>query len=74
MFGFTGDKTGANLPAELRPWTQSSSRGVIETRPSTMKGWEFGSSDPVVAAVERDGFYVARSETLSRRAGIPWVN
>jgi hypothetical protein len=32
-----------------------------------------GSSAPVLAAIELDGFYVARSETLSRLTGIPWL-
>jgi hypothetical protein len=76
VFGFTSDETGGRLPAELGPWTwtRSGERGTLETESDTETPAGHGSSDPMMAAIERDGFYVARSETLSRLTGIPWVN
>jgi hypothetical protein len=74
VFDFTSDKRGANLPADLAPWTRSGEGCAVETGPDIAVLAGGGSSDPVVSAIEHGGFYVARSETISRRTGIPWVN
>jgi hypothetical protein len=71
VFGFTGDEAGGNLPADLGPWTRSGN--VIETGLGGLASGGVGSSELVFAAIEKDGFYVARSETISRNNGIPWV-
>jgi hypothetical protein len=71
VFGFTGDETGKNLPRDLGPWTRSGN--ALETGPSGTASGGIGSSELVFAAIEKDGFYVARSETISRNTGIPWV-
>jgi hypothetical protein len=74
VFGFTSDETGANLPADLGPWIRSTEGCTVETGPDIVTLSGGGSSDPVVSAIENGGFYVARSETITHRAGIPWVN
>ncbi|HEY0183127.1 MAG TPA: hypothetical protein VGC09_10000 [Rhodopila sp.] len=66
VLGFTADGTGANLPAEFAPWSRQADAGEA--------GAGIGSSEPVKAAIDRDGFYVATSETISRSTGIPWVS
>jgi hypothetical protein len=71
---FASDMSGANLPAAYAPWTRSGEGCAVETGPDIAALAGGGSSDPVVSAIERGGFYVARSETISRRTGIPWVN
>ena len=65
IFAFTADETGSNLPAGLAPWTLAHQGSALATGPVTA----IGVSDPVVAAVERDGFYIARSETFSHSIG-----
>jgi hypothetical protein len=60
VFGFTADPTGANLPAEFAPWQRSGSGTAAQAYAgSSLDG--LAASDPVVKAVERDGFYLARS-------------
>ena len=60
MFGFTADPTGANLPAEFAPWQKSGEATAAQAyADSSLDG--LAASDPVVKAVERDGFYLARS-------------
>ena len=60
VFGFTADASGGNLPGELGPWRRA---GVGTAARSYAGGSLDGlaSSDPVIKAVERDGFYLARS-------------
>lgn len=72
VFGFTADEAGNNLPSEFSPWLEPGNGGETETSlgSSMMRD---GSSGPIFTAIQRDGFYVARSETLSRATGIPWV-
>jgi hypothetical protein len=55
VFGFTADPAGSNLPAALGPWQQADagSLGV------GLEG--LAMFDPVIQAVERDGFFLARS-------------
>lgn len=72
VFGFTGDAAGVNLPAELGPWTAAGAGGPLGTGPGD-RIISYGHSGPIFVAIQRDGFYVARSETLSRDVGIPWV-
>jgi hypothetical protein len=72
VFGFTGDETGANLPAGFGPWTPAEAGGALETRPAD-RSIRYGQTGPIFVAIQRDGFYVARSETLSRDSGVPWV-
>jgi hypothetical protein len=72
VFGFTADETGSNLPAALAPWIKSREDTSLDTGlGNTMM--RDGQSGPIFAAMQKDGFYVARSETLSRDTGIPWV-
>jgi hypothetical protein len=74
VFGFTNDETGANLPADLAPWTRAGEGCEVETGPDIAVLAGVGSSDPVVSAIEHGGFYVARGETISRRTSLSWVN
>jgi hypothetical protein len=52
IFGFTEDPDGANLPAEHAPW-EAVGRGAMP-----ISGGD--SSDPVVAAITRDGYCVRK--------------
>jgi hypothetical protein len=58
IFGFTSDPAGCNLPDELGPWCKAGNSAQIYAGTS-LDG--LASSDPVRKAVERDGFYLARS-------------
>ena len=70
VFGFTPDATGMNLPAEYGPWIAL--KGAMEVVPTaSLVG--VGASGPVFAGIERDGFYVARSDVITRMTGIPTV-
>ncbi|HTW72351.1 MAG TPA: hypothetical protein VME47_20885 [Acetobacteraceae bacterium] len=79
MVGFTVDVAGANLPAALAPWsawtawTASEEEAAIETSPEASDPATAGASAAAIAAIERDGFYVARAETIAHMTGIPWV-
>ena len=76
LVGFTVDATGANLPADLAPWTAwtpSEAEAAIETEPDAAAATDIGPSAPALAAIERDGFHVLRAETIGRMTGIPWV-
>ena len=69
--GYTADASGVNLPSALGPWMRSE-KGPLEIDPDTSAPG-IGASGPVIAGVERDGFYVARSETIERMTGVPSV-
>jgi hypothetical protein len=60
VFGFTADPTGTNLPAEFAPWQKSGGGTAAQAYAGgSLDG--LAASDPVVKAVQRDGFYLARS-------------
>jgi hypothetical protein len=60
VFGFTADPTGANLPDEFAPWQKSGDAIAAQAYAnSSFDG--LAASDPVVKAIERDGFYLALS-------------
>ena len=65
VFGFTADPTGSNLPAELGPW-QSAGAGTAATSYAGTSLDGLATSDPVMRAVERDGFYLAHSGVIGR--------
>ena len=70
VFGFTADPAGANLPAELGPWHKSGTGTAAQSYAgSSLDG--LASSDPVIKAVERDGFYLARSGLTISSAAEP---
>jgi hypothetical protein len=71
ILGFTYDKRGANLPIELGPWTRAGRGAAIEAGPSRGALTGTRSSGSMIAAIEKDGFYIAHSETFSRDTGIP---
>jgi hypothetical protein len=56
VFGFTGDRTGANLPAVFAPWYSVNSRKML---PGTRIAG-VGMSDAVLAAIETAGHYLVR--------------
>ena len=60
VFGFTADPTGSNLPDEFAPWRKAGEGTAAQTYAEDSLGG-IASSDPVIRAVERDGFYLARS-------------
>jgi hypothetical protein len=60
VFGFTADPTGCNLPEELGPW-QKAGEGTSAYTYAEKNFEGLALSDPVIRAVERDGFYLARS-------------
>jgi Na+/serine symporter len=53
---FTSDSTAANLPIAYAPW-QSSMDTALPT---------WGLVDPVMAAIERDGFFLVNSRSSSK--------
>ena len=60
VFGFTIEPTGCNLPDALGPWLKAGDGTSAQTYAgSSLDG--LASSDPVVKAVDRDGFHLARS-------------
>ncbi len=60
VFGFTPDPTGSNLPDEFGPWERAGRGTAAQTYAGdSLDG--LASSDPVIKAVERDGYYLARS-------------
>ena len=79
IVGFTVDETGTNLPASLAPWspwtawTASEEEAALEAAPEAPDTASTGPSAAALAAIERDGFYVARAETIAHLTGIPWV-
>ena len=60
LFGFTADPTGSNLPEALVPWRKVGEGTAAQTCAGDSLGG-IAASDPVIKAVERDGFYLARS-------------
>jgi hypothetical protein len=50
IFGFTMDKTGANLPNEFAPWLRAGRIPVVVE-----------IADRVKEAIVRDGFYLSRN-------------
>jgi hypothetical protein len=60
LFGFTADPTGGNLPGEFRPWQVAGAGTAAQVYAGTSLDG-LASSDPVIKAVEHDGFYLARS-------------
>ena len=70
VFGFTADPSGANLPEELGPWRRAGAGTAAQSYAgSSLDG--LASSDPVIKAVERDGFYLARSGLTISAAAEP---
>jgi hypothetical protein len=60
VFGFTSDPTGSNLPDEFGPWRSAGTATAAQAYASnSLEG--LALSDPVLKAVERDGYYLARS-------------
>jgi hypothetical protein len=53
---FTSDSTAANLPIAYAPW-QSSMNTALPTR---------GLADPVMAAIQRDGFFLVNARRSSK--------
>jgi hypothetical protein len=61
LFGFTDDPTGSNLPDEFGPWCRAGEGTAAQAYAGDSLSGGVASSDPVIKAVERDGFYLARS-------------
>jgi hypothetical protein len=56
---FTSDSTAANLPIAYAPWHSS-----MDTAVPT-----WGLADPIMAAVQRDGFFLVNARSPSRTPG-----
>ena len=70
VFGFTADPTGCNLPEEFGPWQKAAEGTSAETYAgNSLEG--LALSDPVIRAIEHDGFYLARSGVMVTRAKEP---
>jgi hypothetical protein len=60
IFGFTSDPTGNNLPGQFGPWFKAGEGSPAQTYAGDcLEG--LALSDPVIRAVEHEGFYLARS-------------
>jgi hypothetical protein len=57
VFGFTRDATGQNLPGKFGPWRKSSQGGSLYLGIGESSA-QLGSHDPVVRAVQTQGFYL----------------
>jgi hypothetical protein len=65
VFGFTFERTGNNLPIEFAPWSKNGDGGALYANQGGRS-----SSNGIVEAVQRDGFYLARCEQLRASPGI----
>ena len=59
VFGFTSDRTGANLPVEFMPWSKNGDGKALY-------GPEEGvnTANVIIEAVQRDGFRLGRCASL----------
>lgn len=64
VFGFTQDATGENLPAQYAPWRKSSKGGSLYLGAGEYSA-QLGSDDPVIRAVQTQGFYLVGTQTRS---------
>jgi hypothetical protein len=55
VFGFTKDRTGANLPGEHAPWYSLGGRRILSG--TAIRG--VGSAEALLAAISATGFYIA---------------
>jgi len=58
VFGFTQDSTGQNLPDRFAPWRKAGQGGSLYLGTGESSD-QLGSDDPVIRAVESQGFYLA---------------
>ena len=70
VFGFTPDPTGANLPHELGPWRSAGGGTAVQAYAGGIVDG-LAPSDPIMKAIERDGFYLARSGLVISSAPEP---
>jgi hypothetical protein len=60
IFGFTLEPAGRNLPIEFAPWSKNGDGAALhEAAPDANLPF-----NAIVQAIERDGFYLARTELL----------
>jgi hypothetical protein len=69
VFGFTRDATGQNLPPKFAPWQKSSQGGSMYLGIGESSS-QLGSGDPVIRAVQTQGFYLVGTQT--RRPADRW--
>ena len=70
VFSFTTDPTGANLPTKLAPWHPAGSGSATQSYAGRRLDG-LGPFDLVIKAVEKDGFYLARSG-LTTSSSLEW--
>ena len=61
VFGFTDDPAGINLPVDFAPWRRAGDGTAIYLGDNSVSLTGIGSSEPVMAAIKRDGYYISRS-------------
>jgi hypothetical protein len=69
VFAFTQDAAGQNLPEKYAPWQKSRPGGSLYLGVGESSA-QLGSSDPVIRAVESQGYYLVG--TPSRRPTRAW--
>ncbi|HBK09043.1 MAG TPA: hypothetical protein DDZ81_24825 [Acetobacteraceae bacterium] len=57
VFGFTRDATGQNLPARFAPWRKNPRAGSLFLGAGESSA-QVGTGDPVIRAVETQGYYL----------------
>ena len=62
IFGFTEDAKGSNLPSQFAPWI---SAGGGQAMPTGQGIAGVGGTDAVLAGIKGDGYYLARSGTVT---------
>jgi hypothetical protein len=60
LFGFTADSTGSNLPGDLGPWLKAGEGSPAQVYAGGSLD-SLAPCDPVIKAVAKEGFYLARS-------------
>jgi hypothetical protein len=63
VFGFTIDPTGSNLPEDQGPWQKAGNASSAQSYAGTSLDG-LAMSDPIIKAVENDGYYLARSGVI----------
>ncbi len=69
VFAFTAEPSGENLPFEFAPWMKNADGEAIYTDQD-----EHPVVNAVILAVQRDGFYLARSKLPRARCAGPTIH
>ena len=69
VFGFTSDPEGRNLPVDLRPWSKNGDGTALHRGGESLTA--LAGANPIIGTVEREGFYIGRTDAVVTRAKWP---